>query len=206
MHLLNHYFPELTDLQVERFSKLDELYKHWNAQINVISRKDIEHLYEHHVLHSLAIAKVIRFAKGTQIVDVGTGGGLPGIPLGILCPEAKFHLVDSTAKKIKVVQEVIQALGLENVTTQQVRSNELKRKFDFVTGRAVTEFPKFVEQVRHLIHSKDKNGLPNGILYLKGGSVQGDIQTFRKQASVYELEKYFEEPFFQTKKLIYMSS
>lgn len=204
MDIIKKYFPNLTEKQEKQFSMLSDLYKDWNSKINVISRKDIDKIYEHHVLHSLAIAKVIRFAPETEVLDVGTGGGFPGIPLAILFPEAKFHLVDSIAKKIKVVAEVTEALGLENVTSQQVRSNELKRKFDFIVSRAVTNLPKFVEETQHCIHYEDKNGLPNGILYLKGGNLEEEIKPFKKVIMEEAIIDYFEEEFFEEKYVLFL--
>jgi 16S rRNA (guanine527-N7)-methyltransferase len=205
MEILTKYFPDLTDQQLDQFGRLGSLYEEWNSQINVISRKDIEQLYERHVLHSLAIAKVIRFKPGTTILDVGTGGGFPGIPLAILFPETSFMLIDSIGKKIKVVSEVASALGLSNVTAEHIRVEEVKQKFDFVVSRAVTAFPRFVAMVRTKVSSKSNNDLPNGILYLKGGDFEEEIEPFRKQIQVYELQSFFQEEFFETKRLIHMT-
>lgn len=204
MRIINKYFPDLSDKQTIQFSKLDDLYRLWNSRINVISRKDIDFLYEHHVLHSLAIAKAISFLPDTEILDVGTGGGFPGIPLAIFFPETSFLLVDSTAKKIKVVNAVIEELDLKNVKARQIRSNELKRKFDFVVSRAVSTFSEFVDLVRPNIHLKDKNAVPNGIFYLKGGDVSKEIQRFRKSVFVEEISDYFDEEYFKAKKIIYL--
>lgn len=205
MEILTKYFPDLTDQQLDQFGRLGSLYEEWNSQINVISRKDIEQLYERHVLHSLAIAKVIRFKPGTTILDVGTGGGFPGIPLAILFPETSFLLIDSIGKKIKVVNEVASALNLRNVTAQHIRVEEVKLKFDFVVSRAVTAFPRFVSMVQAKISGQSNNDLPNGILYLKGGDFEEEIDPFRKQIQVYELQSFFQEEFFETKRLIHMS-
>jgi len=205
MEILTKYFPDLTDQQMDQFGRLGSLYEEWNAQINVISRKDIEQLYERHVLHSLAIAKVIRFKPHTTVLDVGTGGGFPGIPLAILFPETSFMLIDSIGKKIKVVNEVASALGLTNVTAEHIRVEEVKQKFDFVVSRAVTAFPRFVSMARIKVASQSKNDLPNGILYLKGGDFEEEIEPFRKQIEVYELQSFFQEEFFETKRLIHMS-
>ncbi|WP_318350220.1 16S rRNA (guanine(527)-N(7))-methyltransferase RsmG [Aquipluma nitroreducens] len=205
MEILTKYFPDLTDQQMDQFGRLGALYEEWNAQINVISRKDIEQLYERHVLHSLAIAKVIQFNPQTTVLDVGTGGGFPGIPLAILFPETSFMLIDSIGKKIKVVNEVASALGLTNVTAEHIRVEEVKQKFDFVVSRAVTAFPRFVSMVQTKVASQSKNDLPNGILYLKGGDFDEEIEPFRKQIEVYELQSFFQEEFFETKRLIHMS-
>jgi 16S rRNA (guanine527-N7)-methyltransferase len=205
IEILSKYFPDLTGQQMEQFGRLRSLYTEWNAQINVISRKDIEQLYERHVLHSLAIAKVIRFKPGTTILDVGTGGGFPGIPLAIFFPETSFMLIDSIGKKIKVVNEVASALNLKNVTAQHVRVEDLNLKFDFVVSRAVTAFPRFVSMVKAKVASQSNNELPNGILYLKGGDFEEEINPFRNQISIYELKDYFQEEFFETKRLIHMT-
>jgi len=204
MEILTKYFPDLTDQQLDQFGRLGSLYEEWNSQINVISRKDIEQLYERHVLHSLAIAKVIRFKPETTILDVGTGGGFPGIPLAILFPETSFMLIDSIGKKIKVVSEVASALNLGNVTAQHIRVEEVKQKFDFVVSRAVTAFPRFVSMVRTKVSSQNNNDLSNGILYLKGGDFEEEIEPFRKQIQVYKLQSFFQEEFFETKRLIHM--
>jgi 16S rRNA (guanine527-N7)-methyltransferase len=205
IEIITKYFPDLTDQQLDQFGRLGSLYEEWNSQINVISRKDIEQLYERHVLHSLAIAKIIRFKPETTILDVGTGGGFPGIPLAILFPETSFLLIDSIGKKIKVVSEVASALNLMNVSAQHIRVEEVKQKFDFVVSRAVTAFPRFVSMVRTKIASQSNNDLPNGILYLKGGDFEEEIEPFRKQIQVYELQSFFQEEFFETKRLIQMT-
>ncbi len=204
MEIVTKYFPDLTGQQLDQFGRLRSLYEEWNAQINVISRKDIEQLYERHVLHSLAIAKIIRFKPGTTVLDVGTGGGFPGIPLAILFPETSFMLIDSIGKKIKVVSEVSSALGLGNVNAQHIRVEDIKLKFDFVVSRAVTAFPRFVSMVRTKISDQSNNDLPNGILYLKGGDFNEELEPFGKQVQVYELSSFFQEEFFETKKLIHM--
>ena len=205
MSVIEEYFPRLTDLQREQFAQLEPLYTLWNAQINVISRKDIEQLSVRHVLHSLAIAKFINFTPGTRVLDVGTGGGFPGIPLAIMFPEVKFRLIDSIGKKIKVVEEVAAALGLTNVVVQKVRAEELKLKYDFVVSRAVTAFPEFVTMTRHLISTEMRNPISNGILYLKGGDFSAELKGFGKNVSIVELTDYFNDPFFETKKLIHLS-
>jgi 16S rRNA (guanine527-N7)-methyltransferase len=205
MEILTKYFPGLTDRQLDQLSRLGSLYEQWNSQINVISRKDIEQLYERHVLHSLAIAKVIQFKPQTTILDVGTGGGFPGIPLAIFFPETSFTLIDSIGKKIKVVAEVASALNLGNVTAGHIRVEDVKQKFDFVVSRAVTAFPRFVSMVQTKVASQSNNDLPNGILYLKGGDFEEEIEPFRKQIQVYELQSFFQEEFFETKRLIHMS-
>ena len=205
MEILTKYFPDLTDQQMDQFGRLGSLYEEWNSQINVISRKDIEQLYERHVLHSLAIAKVIQFKPQTTILDVGTGGGFPGIPLAIFFPETSFMLIDSIGKKIKVVNEVALALNLRNVTAEHIRVEDVKQKFDFVVSRAVTAFPGFITMVQNNVASKSNNDLANGILYLKGGDFEEEIKPFRKQIQVYELQSFFQEEFFETKRLIHMA-
>lgn len=204
MDIIFTYFPDLNSRQADQFRQLDELYRSWNEKINVVSRKDIDHLDVHHVLHSLAIAKVIQFKAGTKILDVGTGGGFPGIPLAILFPECRFHLVDSIGKKIKVVTEIAKELGLTNVHAEQIRAENLKRKYDFVVSRAVTALPEFYSWVRNKIEANDKNALPNGILALKGGNIEGELADFRKRATVYTISDFFQEEFFETKKVVYL--
>ena len=204
MQLINKYFPSLTDLQKEQFGALDALYHDWNSKINVISRKDIDNLYEHHVLHSLAIAELIRFKEGTNIMDLGTGGGFPGIPLAIMFPESKFHLVESIGKKIRVCEEVKNALGLKNVTTQWCRAEEVKEKFHFVVSRAVMPLPDLVKIIRKNINKEQKNALPNGLICLKGGELEQEAKPFGKAAQITNLSEYFEEEFFATKKLVYL--
>lgn len=202
--IITSYFPNLTSTQIEQFKQLQALYEHWNAQINVISRKDIESLYEKHVLHSLGIAKVMEFKPNTKIMDVGCGGGFPGIPLAILFPECKFHLVDSIGKKIKVVNEIATALGLKNLTAEHKRAEEVKDKFEFIISRAVTEFPAFYKWVQNKISKSQFNNLPNGILYLKGGDLTEELKDFKKRVVLYELKDYFKEEFFETKKVVYL--
>ena len=203
--LLLKYFPALTEIQQSQFLQLWELYHHWNSQINVISRKDIDSLYERHVLHSLGIAKVIEFKANTKIMDVGTGGGFPGIPLAIFFPECQFHLIDSIGKKIKVVNEVVAALKLTNVTSQHERAEKVEGKFDFVVSRAVTEFPTFYTWVKGKFAKEQKNTLSNGILYLKGGDLKQEFGHFYKKCDLYDLKNYFSEEFFETKKVVYLS-
>jgi 16S rRNA (guanine527-N7)-methyltransferase len=204
MDIIKKYFPKLTEEQYKQFEMLDALYKEWNDQINVISRKDMDHFYEHHVLHSLAIAKIISFKDGTEILDVGTGGGFPGIPLAILFPNCRFHLVDSVGKKIKVVQAVIDGLGLKNVTASHERVENVKKQYDFVVSRAVTKMPLFISWVRKRIKKKHQNGLPNGILYLKGGDLREEMEPIQTFYEYFELPDYFKEEFFETKKIVYV--
>lgn len=203
MELIVKYFPKLTDKQVEQFSQLQKVYENWNSQINVISRKDMDSFYERHVLHSLAIAKTINFTPGTEIMDVGTGGGFPGIPLAILFPECKFHLVDSIGKKIKVVDEVVQEIGLTNVKTSHDRAENVKGQFDFIVSRAVTKMPVFIGWVRKKLKKKQQNGLPNGILYLKGGDLREEMKPIKTFYEITEITDFFEEDFFETKKVVY---
>ena len=197
------YFPDLSENQIEAFLKLKDLYFEWNEKINVISRKDIEELYVKHVLHSLAIAKVMKFKDGTEVLDVGTGGGFPGIPLAILFPKVNFHLVDSIQKKILVVSEVANALELKNVKAETQRVEKLKSKYDFIVSRAVTQMPKFVGWVRGKIKKEHINPLPNGILYLKGGDLSEELKDF-KTAEIYPISEFFSEEFFETKKVVYL--
>lgn len=204
MDIINKYFPNLTDTQKEQFAALDALYRDWNSKINVISRKDIDNLYEHHILHSLAIAELIRFKPGTNIMDLGTGGGFPGIPLAIMFPETKFHLVDSIGKKIRVCEEVKKAIGLQNVTTQWCRAEEVKQQFHFVVSRAVMPLPDLVKIVRKHICREQMNALPNGLICLKGGELAEEAKPFGKAAQITNLSEYFDEEFFQTKKLVYL--
>ncbi|MCF6295464.1 MAG: 16S rRNA (guanine(527)-N(7))-methyltransferase RsmG [Flavobacteriaceae bacterium] len=203
MELILKYFPNLTEDQIDKFKKLKALYQDWNLKINVVSRKDIDELYLRHVLHSLGIAKIIRFKKGTKILDVGTGGGFPGIPLAILFPESDFHLVDSIAKKLKVVDEVVAGLGLTNVKTTHSRVEDIKGTYDFIVSRAVAAMPTFVHWVKGKIAKKQNNALKNGILYLKGGDLTEELQNY-KSAIQYNLSDYFTEDFFDTKKLVYL--
>lgn len=204
MDLITKYFPGLSPVQISRFEQLGPLYHEWNEKINVISRKDIDELYVRHVLHSLALAKIIRFTPGTSFIDVGTGGGFPGIPLAILLPECHFTLIDSIGKKIRVVEEVASQLKLENVMAGKNRIQEIKTRYDFVISRAVTAFPDFVAMVRKNVSQESKNALPNGILYLKGGDFEEEIKAFRGSAEIFELSKIFAESFFETKKVIYL--
>lgn len=198
------YFTELSEQQKEQFTKLFELYSFWNAQINVISRKDIDELYERHILHSLAIAKFCTFKKGERVLDVGTGGGFPGIPLAILFPETDFHLVDSIGKKIKVVQEVAQALGLKNVTATHGRAEQIRDKYNFVVSRAVTRLADFYPWVRGKFSSKHINAIANGILYLKGGDLSEEIKEAKLKAELYPISDYYSEEFFETKYVVYI--
>jgi len=198
------YFPNLTSKQIGRFEQLQPLYAEWNAQINVISRKDFSEFYERHVLHALAIAKFVRFKPGTKVLDVGTGGGFPGIPLAILFPKVHFHLVDSIGKKTKVVNGVADSLRLTNVKAEQIRAEELKEKYDFVVSRAVTRLPEFVQWIQKNISRKSKNSIPNGVIYLKGGDLTEEIKPFGKNIFVQNLSEYFYEEFFETKKVVHI--
>ena len=200
--LITRYFPDLSDLQRQQFADLEALYRLWNQKVNVISRKDIDSLYTHHVLHSLGIAKVCQFAPGSSVLDVGTGGGFPGIPLAILFPQTQFHLVDSTGKKIMVVKEVIKKLGLQNVTAEQVRAEQVSGKFDFVVSRAVTRIKPFYKWVKDKIRKGHESELANSILYLKGGNIKDEMKELGKPHQVFELKDYFQEEFFETKKVV----
>lgn len=197
------YFPNLSENQIVQFKKLGELYPEWNAKINVISRKDIDELYVKHVLHSLGIAKVIEFQPKSSVLDVGTGGGFPGIPLAILFPETRFYLIDVIAKKIKVVNEVATALGLKNIKAEQIRAENVKEEFDFIVSRAVTNMPDFVSWVKNKIKKQNNHELKNGILYLKGGDLTEELKDFPK-ATLYNLSDYFSEEFFETKKVVHL--
>ena len=203
MEIIHKYFKDLTAIQIEQFSKLQELYKDWNLKINVVSRKDIDELYLRHVLHSLAIAKVVQFKSGSKVLDVGTGGGFPGIPLAILFPETQFHLVDSIGKKIKVVNEVTEGLGLTNVKTTNGRVEEVKDTYDFIVSRAVAHMETFVRWTRGRITKKQNHDLKNGILYLKGGDLSEELKLYTS-ATIYDLTDYFEEDFYETKKIVHL--
>ena len=202
--IIQKYFPHLTEKQCNQFDSLYNLYTDWNAKINVISRKDIENLYEHHVLHSLGIAKMITFRPGTKIMDLGTGGGFPGIPLAILFPECKFHLVDSIGKKIRVATEIAASIGLQNVTFRHARAEEEKQTFDFVVSRAVMPLSDLIKVARKNISSKQQNALPNGIICLKGGELDHETMPFKHKVIIQSLSDQFEEDFFQTKKIVYV--
>jgi 16S rRNA (guanine527-N7)-methyltransferase len=197
------YFPDLTDIQIEQFQKLDFLYHDWNEKINVISRKDIDALYTKHILHSLGIAKIMKFEPGATVLDVGTGGGFPGIPLAILFPETRFYLIDVIAKKIKVVQGVVDALELKNVKAEQKRAELVKGDFDFIVSRAVTNMPDFVSWINDKIKKQHKHILKNGILYLKGGDLTEELKDF-PNATLYDLSSIFEDEFFETKKVVHL--
>lgn len=201
---LQHYFPNLSARQIDLFKQLPSLYKEWNSKINVVSRKDIDNIGTHHILHSLGIAKVIQFCNGTKIWDIGTGGGFPGIPLAIMFPNCSFLLMDSIGKKIKVVQTIVDALDLQNVKAVQARAETINEKFDFVVSRAVTSLIQFYPWVKGKFNPENKNSLLNGLLCLKGGNVNAEVNPFGKRASVYELADFFDEPFFETKKVIYL--
>ena len=202
--IIQKYFPGLTDLQQQQFAQLDNLYREWNAKINVISRKDIDNLYEHHILHSLAIAKVINFRPTTQILDFGTGGGFPGIPVAILFPECQFRLIDGTGKKIRVAQEVCQAIGLTNCQPVHLRGEDEKGKYDFVVSRAVMPLPDLVKIVRKNISKTQRNTLPNGIICLKGGELQAETQPFRNIVELTDISTFFSEEWFKEKHVIYL--
>ena len=199
-----HYFPNLSQEQVQQFERLKDLYEEWNQQINVISRKDTENFYERHVLHSLGLAKIIHFQKASEILDVGTGGGFPGIPMAIMFPDVQFTLVDSIGKKIKVVNEVCDALGLKNVTGLHLRAEDVKGNFDFVISRAVTQMPIFINYVRNKIKKERNNKLKNGILYLKGGDLKEEMKSVKYRYKEYDLSNFFKEEFFETKKIIHV--
>ena len=204
MNNILHYFPKLTDKQTEQIRRLQDLYAFWNSQINVISRKDIENLYINHVLHSLSIAKLVSFKNQTTILDVGTGGGFPGIPLAILFPNADFHLIDSIGKKVKVAQNIAQELELSNVECTQIRAEELKNEYDFVVSRAVTSLPIFYNWVKKKIASKSFNSITNGILYLKGGNVNEEIEQIPCQAVSYPVNIWFKEDYFLEKYIVHI--
>ncbi len=203
MKLLLNYFPNLTETQISQFEQLQELYQDWNLKINVVSRKDIDELYLRHVLHSLGIAKVIEFLPNTKVMDVGTGGGFPGIPLAILFPETRFHLVDSIGKKIKVVKEVVEGLDLKNIKATNARVESVNEKYDFIISRAVAQMETFVRWVKNSVEKKSKHELKNGILYLKGGDLTEELFSFPK-ATIYPLNVFFKEDFFETKSVVHL--
>ncbi|MBR4160881.1 MAG: 16S rRNA (guanine(527)-N(7))-methyltransferase RsmG [Bacteroidaceae bacterium] len=205
MDIIKKYFNNLSDQQLQHFAALDSLYREWNAKINVISRKDIDNLYEHHILHSLGIAQLISFKPGSRVMDLGTGGGFPGIPLAIMFPEVKFHLVDSIGKKIRVCNEVIAALGLTNVTTEWARAENVKEKYDFVVSRAVMPLADLVKLVRKNIDKDSKNAMPNGLICLKGGELAHEVMPMKSHTLITDLSDYFDEEFFETKKVVYVS-
>ena len=198
------YFPELSEVQREQFLQLETLYPEWNAKINVISRKDIDNLEVNHILHSLGLVKFVKFTPGTRVMDLGTGGGMPGIPLAIYYPEVSFHLVDRIGKKLKVAQDIAERIGLTNVTFQHGDVKEVKGKFDFVVSRAVMDLGDMVPLVRRFIDSEDRNAVPNGLICLKGGDLTGEVQPFKNQVLIDELSNYFKEEFFKTKKILYL--
>lgn len=205
MDIILKYFPNLSDRQKLQFAALGELYTDWNSKINVISRKDIGNLYEHHILHSLGIAQIIRFTPGSRIMDLGTGGGFPGIPLAILFPEVQFHLVDSIGKKIRVATEVAQSIGLTNTTFSHMRAEEVKDSYDFVVSRAVMPLADLMKIIRKNIAAHQQNALPNGLICLKGGELENETMPFRHKTTIWNLSDYFEEEFFQTKKVVYVA-
>lgn len=204
IELIKKYFPHLSAKQIEQFTALDALYHDWNSKINVISRKDIDNLYEHHILHSLAIAKYITFREGTNVLDFGTGGGFPGIPLAIFFPEANFKLIDGTGKKVRVAQEVADAIGLENVLPAHLRGEEEKGKFDFIVSRAVMPLPDLMKIVKKNIASDQHNVLPNGVIVLKGGNLDEELKPYKNIAEKTELSQWFDEEWFKEKYLIYV--
>lgn len=204
MNIIQKYFSQLSAEQLRQVALLDELYRDWNSKINVISRKDIDNLYEHHVLHSMAIAKMVNFRPGTRILDFGTGGGFPGIPLAILFPECQFKLIDGTGKKIRVAQEVAQTIGLKNCEPAHLRGEEEKGKYDFIVSRAVMPLPDLVKIVRKNIAKEQQNALPNGVICLKGGNLEGELQPYRKLVEKAELSQWFDEEWFKEKYVIYL--
>lgn len=205
MDIILKYFPNLSEVQQQQFAALYDLYTDWNSKINVISRKDITNLHEHHVLHSLGIAKVMQFRPETTVMDLGTGGGFPGIPLAILFPETHFHLVDSIGKKVKVATEIANAIGLKNVTTRHCRAEEEKQLFDFVVSRAVMPLTDLLKIIRKNIKKEQHNALPNGLICLKGGELEREVMPVKHQTLMYDLKDYFEEEFFETKKVVYVT-
>lgn len=202
--IITKYFPNITSLQKMQIESLYSLYEEWNKNINVISRKDFPNLYIHHVLHSLSIQKLKAFKSGTKILDIGTGGGFPGIPLAILNPDSKFHLVDSIGKKIKVVKEVSAALNLSNVSAEHIRADEHKGAYDFIVSRAVTAMPEFLKWTHGKIRKKEQNAFPNGVLYLKGGDLREELSSIGQKVDVYEISRWFEEDFFKEKKIVHI--
>lgn len=204
MDIILKYFPDITEIQRKQFAALMDLYKDWNSKINIISRKDIDNLYEHHVLHSLAIAKTLHFKAGTNVLDFGTGGGFPGIPLAIMFPEVNFKLIDGTGKKIKVASDVAQTIGLKNVTAVHKRGEEEKDKFDFIVSRAVMPLPDLVKIVRKNISKTQRNALPNGVIVLKGGNIDNEVQPYKRIVEVSELSNWFDEEWFKEKNVIYL--
>ena len=206
MELILKYFPDMTEEQKRQFAALYDLYTDWNSKINVISRKDIENLYEHHVLHSLGIAKVIRFKPGTKVMDLGTGGGFPGIPLAILFPEVQFHLVDSIGKKVRVATEIAGSIGLKNVTTRHARAEKEKQLFDFVVSRAVMPLTDLLKIIRKNISPKQQNALPNGLICLKGGELERETMPVKNKTTMWNLKEFFGEEFFETKKVVYVAN
>jgi 16S rRNA (guanine527-N7)-methyltransferase len=206
MNIVEKYFPEITETQKAQFGQLPDLYKYWNEQINVISRQDVDNLLERHILHSLGLAKIVSFKSGTEVLDVGTGGGFPGIPLAIMYPDAQFHLIDGIGKKIKVVTEIASALGLKNVKAEQIRAEQLKTDYEFIVSRAVTQLPVFFNWVKGKISNNSFHNIKNGLLCLKGGDLHEELVTFGRKTKTYHLSDFFEESFFETKKVIYVPS
>ena len=204
IEIIEKYFPALSERQKEQYAALGTLYPEWNAKINVISRKDIDNLYEHHILHSLGIAKALRFTDGTTLVDVGTGGGFPGIPLAIMFPNCQFHLIDRIGKKVRVATEIANAIGLDNVTFRHAGIEEEKQKFDFAISRAVMPLPDLVKLVRKNISTQQRNAMANGLMCLKGGNLEAELAPLRKRLLDFDLKDFFEEEFFETKKVLYV--
>ena len=204
MHHIIKYFPGLYSIQQSRFENLGKLYIYWNQKINIISRKDIKSLYLHHILHSLSIAKVVQFKPGTKIIDVGTGGGFPGIPLSILFPRAEFWFIDSVGKKIKVVESIIDTLGLTNCKAKKIRAKDFNEQYDFIIGRAVTNLPEFIKIITDKVNNKCFNSFNNGIFYLKGGDITEEIKSLPYQTKTFNITDYFKEPFFKKKKIVYI--